>query len=605
MLGDSSMVSGHKRAEFASFEAIPDAVIAVDRDGLIVFANRHACRVFGYARGEMVGLTFESLIPERYRERHARLVRGFLAKPSARPMGINRELLGLRRDGEEFPAEIAIGPTENGTLTVAVIRDISAFVKMRVKLSESDARSLELARSFRNTPIGLCHFDKELRYVRINQWLAAINGLPVEEHLGRTISDVLPDVALGVESQLRQVLQTGEPIVNGLVEATTPAHPKTPRTYMHNYYPDRSANGALVGIFCVVQDVTDARQELEGAQAEIKKLRDQLRAENIYLQAEIKSSHDFDDIIGNSAAIMATTYKVEQVAETDATVLLFGETGTGKELMARAIHSRSKRNMRLLIKIDCTTLPHGLIESELFGHEKGAFTGAHESKPGRFELADGGTIFLDEIGELPTDLQAKLLQVIQEGEFQRLGGRRMRRVDVRIIAATNRDLPTEMREGRFRSDLYYRLNVFPIEIPPLRHRREDIPLLVSYFVSRRGRALGKHITSIPKATMDGLMAYDWPGNIRELQNACERAIIQSPGRKLVLPDGLPHAITPGRTGQGTAMKDLKGIERKHIFEVLEESGWKIKGEGNAANRLGLNSSTLRSRMKKLGIERPI
>jgi transcriptional regulator with PAS, ATPase and Fis domain len=374
-------------------------------------------------------------------------------------MGMNRELLGLRRDGEEFPAEIAIGPTENGTLTVAVIRDISAFVKMRVKLSESDARSLELARSFRNTPIGLCHFDKELRYVRVNQWLAAINGLPVEEHLGRTISDVLPDVALGVESQLRQVLQTGEPIVNGLVEATTPAHPKTPRTYMHNYFPDRSANGALVGIFCVVQDVTDARQELEGAQAEIKKLRDQLRAENIYLQAEIKSSHDFDDIIGNSAAIMATTYKVEQVAETDATVLLFGETGTGKELMARAIHSRSKRNMRLLIKVDCTTLPHGLIESELFGHEKGAFTGAHESKPGRFELADGGTIFLDEIGELPTDLQAKLLQVIQEGEFQRLGGRRMRRVDVRIIAATNRDLPTEMREGRFRSDLYYRLNV--------------------------------------------------------------------------------------------------------------------------------------------------
>lgn len=603
--GDAVMASGKERSEFASFEAIPDAVIIVGRDGSIVFANRHAHRVFGYEKGKLVGLSLESLIPTRHRKRHAQLVEGFFAKPLARPMGTDRELLGLRSDGKEFPVEIAIGPDESGTHTVAVVRDITPLVKMRANLSKSEAESHELGEVFKNTPIGLCFLDSELRYVRINKWLAKINGLPVEEHLGRKIADVLPEIAAGVESQFRRVFQTGEPILSSFVEATTPAHPTTKRTYMHNYLLHKSANGAPDGILCVVQDVTDAKKNLDEVLAEVKRLKDQLQAENIYYQTEIKSSHNFDDIVGNSEAMMATMYKVEQVAETNATVLLLGETGTGKELLARAVHSRSKRNLRPLIKIDCTTLAPGLMESELFGHERGAFTGAFKSKPGRFELANKGTVFLDEIGELPFDLQGKLLRVIQEGEFQRLGGQRVIKVDVRVIAATNRNLHMEMREGRFRSDLYYRLSIFPIEIPPLRDRREDIPLLTSFFVSHRSRALGKKITSIPKATMDALMAYDWPGNIRELQNVCERAIILSTGRKLVLSDSFTRTSGRASDPDESLRASLRETERQQILHALEKTEWKIKGNRNAASRLGMKPSTLRSRMKNLDIKRPI
>jgi PAS domain S-box-containing protein len=583
---------------------IPDAALVVNRDGSIVQANHLAEMLFGYERGKLLGLPVEALVPKAIAQGHVSLRKEYSSHAVARPMGARRELQALRADGREFPAEIAIGPDEDGAHIIALIRDVTSSVKTRRRLRDSEDKMRDLDQSFTNTPIGLCYFDKELRFLRINDWLSRINGLSVEEHLGRRIADCLPDVAIGVEPQLRHVLQTGESIVNGFVETATPAHPTTTRTYMHNYFPDRSANGTLVGIFCVVQDVTEAKKDLEGALAEVKRLRDRLQAETIYLPEEIKSTHNFEEIIGNSKAMLETLRMVEQVAVTDATVLLLGETGTGKELLARAIHSHSGRKDRPLIKVDCGTLPSGLIESEMFGHMKGAFTGAHESKVGRFELANHGTIFLDEIGELPLDVQSKLLRVIEDGRFQRLGSKDEQEVDVRIIAATNRDLKIEMRDGRFRADLYYRLSVFPIESSPLRARREDISLLVSFFVSKFAATLGKTIKSVDKASLDALIAYDWPGNIRELRNVIERTIILSSGDSLDVKESLGLVEAPSAASNGPLKQSLQSVERERIHGALEEAGWKIKGIGNAASRLGISPSSLRTRMKTLGITRP-
>ncbi len=588
---------------YAAFEFVPDALLIVGRDGSIVYANQHAERLFGYEPGQLVGVEIEALIPERYRQRHTELRAKFSVDPTVRPMGFGQELFARGSDGREFPVEIGIGPADGGECFVAVVRDITSLAEIRGSLLQTEAEANDLSHAFGNMPIGLCSFDKELRYVRISKWLAKINGIPVEEHLGRKIGDVIPDVAIGVEPQLRQVLQTGEPIVNGLVKATTSAHPTTIRSYMHNYSPERSANGAVVGVLCVVQDVTEATEDLERALAESKQLSARLESEAEYLREDINREHHFDEIIGNSTALVATLEKVERAAKTDATVLLLGETGTGKELLARALHARSNRTKMPLIKIDCATLPSGLIESELFGHEKGAFTGAQKTKVGRFELADGGTVFLDEIGELSLELQVKLLRVLQEGVFQRLGAKREQKVDVRIIAATNRDLRQEMREGRFRSDLYYRLSVFPIESPPLRDRREDIPLLASYFLSRFQATVGKKIDTIAKSSLEALVAYSWPGNIRELQNVIERSAILNSGDTLIVQEVLGDFGDQNRESAKSLTQDLEDFERANILRALEESDWKVKGEGNAASRLRINPNTLRSRMNKLGISR--
>jgi transcriptional regulator with GAF, ATPase, and Fis domain len=304
---------------------------------------------------------------------------------------------------------------------------------------------------------------------------------------------------------------------------------------------------------------------------------------------------------------------VELVAVTSSTVLVAGETGTGKELVARAIHQRSKRGAKLFVAVNCAALPASLVESELFGHERGAFTGAVTRRLGRFEQADGGTLFLDEVGELPLETQAKLLRVLQSGEFERVGGNRSLRTDVRIIAATNRDLTQAVREGRFRSDLYHRLSVFPVHLPPLRERRDDIPLLTAYLVTRKARQLGRNIERIPNAILDRLASYDWPGNVRELENVLERAIILSRGSTID-----SHAIQLGQTSTPTRTHHahseaavehgeddtLETCERAHILRVCESTGWKIKGPGGAAGKLGLNPGTLYSRMKKLSIQRP-
>ena len=345
--------------------------------------------------------------------------------------------------------------------------------------------------------------------------------------------------------------------------------------------------------------VTERTAELSKALTEIQRLKDQLQTENMYLREEIKCEHNFEEIIGQSAPLKSLLVSVQKVAPTDATTLIHGETGTGKELIARAIHATSQRRDRPLIKVNCAALPTHLIESELFGHEKGAFTGASSQRIGRFELADKATIFLDEIGELPVELQPKLLRVLQEGTFERVGSSRTREVDVRVIAATNRDLQTEVQAGRFRQDLYYRLSVFPIFVPPLRERTEDIPFLLEAFVQKFNKKLGKSIEAIPQPILDALQQYAWPGNIRELENIVERAVISTEGSTLQLE--LPSVPAPS---DHESLQSLANMERAHILRVLEAKLWRIEGPKGAAAVLELHPNTLRFRMKKLGITRP-
>ncbi len=334
--------------------------------------------------------------------------------------------------------------------------------------------------------------------------------------------------------------------------------------------------------------------------AEIEQLKNRLQAENLYLREEIKLEHNFEEIIGNSPSIKAALRKVEQVAPTDSTVLILGETGTGKELIARAIHNLSPRKARPLVRVNCGAIPAHLVESELFGHEKGAFTGATARRIGRFELADGGTIFLDEVGELPLDAQVKLLRILQEREFERVGDSRLLKVNVRVIAATNRDLGEAVKAGSFRSDLLYRLNVFPLELPPLRSRPTDIPPLVTYFLEKFAKKFGKHFDGVSQATMARLIGYAWPGNVRELENVIERAAILAQGSMVRIEDSLLDRHVDDRT----AVETLEEVERAHIRRVLQEADWTIEGKQGAAVRLGLHPNTLRSRMQKLGLKKP-
>jgi len=332
---------------------------------------------------------------------------------------------------------------------------------------------------------------------------------------------------------------------------------------------------------------------------EIEELKQRLENENIYLQKEIKLLEGNIEIVGQSPAMKRILAEAEQVAITDSTVLILGETGTGKEMLARAIHKISTRKDRTMVIINCASLPPTLIESELFGRERGAYTGAMTKMIGRFEIADGSTLFLDEIGELPIELQSKLLRVIEEGKFERLGSTKPLQVNVRIIAATNRNLELEVKEGRFRQDLFYRLNVFPIVIPPLRERLEDIPLIAWAFVKEFQKRMGKEIETISKQTMEALQSYSWPGNVRELRNVIEHAMILAKTSKLVVP--LPKS--------GWREKDnkhnLDDMEREHITSVLKKTGWRVGGKGGGAEILGLKRSTLYSKMKKLGIARPL
>ena len=336
------------------------------------------------------------------------------------------------------------------------------------------------------------------------------------------------------------------------------------------------------------------------AYEEIAALKARLEEENVYLQEEVRTEAAFGDVVGQSPEVLDVLASVRKVAKTDSTVLVMGETGTGKELIVRAIHDLSRRKDKLLVKVNCAALPAGVIESELFGHEKGAFTGALTRKAGRFELANRGTLFLDEVGDLPLELQAKLLRVLQEGEFERVGGTQTLKVDVRLIAATNRDLERAVSEGRFRADLYYRLNVFPIVLPPLRKRLQDVPRLARHFAMLYASKMGKNVGPLNADVLDRMTAYAWPGNVRELQNVIERAVILSPSGRFELGD---FAAAPGGGSPKQQARSLEDVERQHILAVLEETGWRVSGARGAARILGLKRTTLEARMKKLEILR--
>jgi PAS domain S-box-containing protein len=365
------------------------------------------------------------------------------------------------------------------------------------------------------------------------------------------------------------------------------------------YYTPSGEPDRLMGVSIDISERKRMEEELQSRLREIEALKKQLEQENISLREEVKLLSPHADIVAKSPAMRQVLARVEQVAPTDSTVLLTGETGTGKEVVARAIHNLSRRKARPLVAINCASLPPTLIESELFGREKGAFTGAMSRMVGRFEVADGSTLFLDEIGDLPLELQAKLLRFLEEGRFERLGSTKPIKVDVRILAATNRDLEPEVQAGKFRKDLYYRVNVFPITIPPLRERPDDIPALVWAFIRQFEKRMGKNIQSVPKRSLEALQRHSWPGNARELRNVIEHAMIVSPGATLeVRPPTLVVAERPNEA------RSLQEVERRHILRVLEETGWRVAGKAGAAQLLGLKPTTLEARMKKLGVHRP-
>ncbi|HRH50589.1 MAG TPA: sigma 54-interacting transcriptional regulator [Panacibacter sp.] len=458
--------------------------------------------------------------------------------------------------------------------------------QLKILLDESEERFRDL---FEEAPIAYVHEGLDSKFIKANRAALRILGVKPEEVpfiYGKTLAPDTPDAQRRMTEAFESVGRGTD--TSGVVLELRRKDNGKPIWIQWWSNPD--VGGQFTRTMFI--DITE--------QVLMEQEKTRLQAENKYLQEEIKVNYNFEEIVSKSKKFHHILQQLEQVAATDATVLILGESGTGKELLARAVHNISNRSKRPLVKVNCATLPANLIESELFGHERGAFTGALDKKIGRFELADGGTIFLDEIGELPVELQSKLLRVLQEGEFERLGNPRTFKVNVRVIAATNRNLEVAIEKKEFREDLFYRLNVFPIQSPPLRERKEDIPLLVKHFCNKYESRFGKKITHIPPKVISTLTAYNWPGNIRELENIIERALILSPGNTLELGDWIPKENT---TAVATVQPKLYDMEKEHILQVLQQTGWKISGENGAAKILGLNATTLEARMKKMGITR--
>ncbi len=508
-----------------------------------------------------------------------------------------------RKDGSYFSVHYTSTPIwENGSIVGAVVvfQDVSKLKQAESELAILQRQS-ELVLSAAGE--GICGFDCEGLVTFINPAAAAMLAWPDQNFNDQSIHNIFGRNEPNVEEYcpVHNIMQGKKRFQANDKLFWRQDGSNFPVDFVSTPIMEENILRGIVVVFSDISERKLSEQKLRQAHSEIEQLKNRLQAENNYLQEQVNLNHSFEDILGQSEVLKTVLHQVEQVAPTETSVLILGETGTGKELIARALHNLSLRKERPLVKINCAALPGNLIESELFGHEKGSFTGATARRIGRFELADKGTIFLDEIGELPLELQSKLLRVLQEGEIERLGDSKTIKINVRVIAATHRDLKLMVEKGDFREDLFYRLSVFPLTLPPLRERKNDISLLVHYFVNKYASKMSKQISTISQTIMDKLQKYPWPGNVRELENVIERAVILSPRNSLYIPE--LHAPGINNTSELDKLLALTDMEKAHIIKVLKTTEWKISGEQGAAAILEMHPNTLRSRMNKLGIRR--
>ncbi len=571
----------------AIFQAIPDQMFLQTRDGLFLDYRGDLLPHSEMLLGKNIRDVFPPELAEDFLQRFERA-----GKDDPQVFEYQHQLNG---SAKWFEARVV----QSGEDVLTVVRDVTERRGAEEALRQSEAQFREMADT---APVMVWVSDADRLCTYFNQNWLKFSGRSMEKELGTGWSEGI------YKDDYIKCLQAYESAFDRrqifALEYRMRRADGEYRWVLDHGAPRFSSDGEFLGFIGSCVDITERKQSeetLQKALEEVAKLKNHLEVENIYLQETLRRDHLSGEIVGQSDAIKYVLFKISQVAPTDSTVLIMGETGTGKELVAHAVYEGSTRKNRPLIKVNCAALSASLIESELFGHEKGAFTGATSRKLGRFELANSGTIFLDEIGELPLPLQVKLLRVIQEGEFERLGGTKTIKVDVRIIAATNRDLKAEVDKGNFRQDLWYRLNVFPVTTPPLTQRKEDIPLLVEHLVAKCSKKFGKGITSVSANAMRSLQEHSWPGNVRELANVIERAVIYSQGSVLQVVDRFEPVLNEEVP---SAVKSLEEMEREHITHTLELTGWRIEGFHGAAKILGLNASTLRARMNKLQIQRP-
>lgn len=584
-----------------------DAIIIANQSGTILFWNKGAEDIFGYESEEIVGHPLTRLMPERYRQAHQGGLERYTKTGTTRILGETVELHGLRKSGEEFPLELTLSTWREGERIFfsGIIRDIfhRKVAEEALRQSEEKYRAI-----FDQAVEGIYQATPGGRFLNVNPALSHLLGYDSPQALIETITDI--GTQLYVEPTRRQEFCRMLEAQHVLSDFESQLYCADGRKIWVSETARviRGADGQVQWFQGFLIDISGRKQAEELLERQTR-----LQAENLYLQEEVLEVGAFGDLVGQSPALRNVIRQIDLVAPTEATVLILGESGTGKELVAREIHKRSQRREQPLIRVNCASIPRELFESEFFGHAKGAFTGAMADRAGRFEAANGGTIFLDEVGEIPLDLQSKFLRVLQEQQYERVGEDRTRQIDVRVIAATNKNLKQEVELGRFRQDLYYRLNVFPLEIAPLRDRKEDIPLLAEYFLTVGSTKLHCPRPRLTNGLVAQLQRYDWPGNVRELQNIIERGLILSGrqglefdiprvGEKAGLPFSGERADDIGMSGREVVPEgEMRRIERANTIAALRQAGGKVYGRGGAAERLGIKPTTLIARMKKMGI----